>query len=91
MKGILKGLGVLLIVCGLILVFVFTNTQESVKPNKISVGVMWENGEFSQMDSGYIGGNQQGYETMESFKGIGFMCCVAGAVAFGVSFAIKKI
>lgn len=90
MKTILKFLGVLLLMLGLIMVLITSKGQENVKPNKMSIGVISSNGKFYETDSGYIGGNYEGYETLGDFKTLGIMSCVVGGGLMVISFAIKE-
>lgn len=90
MKTIFKFLGVLLIVSGLVMVFVTSKGQENVKPNKMSVGVISGDGTFHQTDSGYIGGNREGYQTLGNLKNAGIMSCVAGGGLLLISFCYKR-
>ena len=90
MKAIFKFLGILLLGLGFVMVLITSKGQENVKPNKMSIGVISGDGKFYETDSGYVGGNREGYETLGDLKTVGVMGCVAGGGLMVISFVIKE-
>ena len=70
MKALLRALGAILAICGLVIYFIAGSAQEEMEPNEVKVGYV-SNGNFVETDSGQIGGNEEGQKSMESVKAFG--------------------
>lgn len=89
MKKLLRGCGILLIVCGIGIMAISGKAKEAAKPNEVHMGVII-NGQFTETSSGYMGGNQEAEEDMSYLFGIGAIAALGGsAMAIG-SFAVKE-
>lgn len=88
MKGILKGAGILLIMCGVVLYLLAGAVQDRTKPQKVEFGYT-TNGTYVQTGSGYLGGNAEGSKTMDSFKTMGVAAGIGGVVALIVSGTLR--
>lgn len=88
MKKVLRVLGVILVVCGLGIYLISGSAQKDMAPNEVKVGYM-SDGKFVETDSGYMGGNKEGQESMESLKGFGTLAIIGGVAALIASFVIR--
>ena len=89
MKSILKIVGIMLLILGIIVIVISNEGIEMSQPNEVRVGIM-VNGEFQETDRGLIGGNSKMESEMGAAQGIGYLGCVIGAVMFLGSFMIKE-
>lgn len=90
MKKFLKYLGIVLLICGLGMYFIAGKAQEETKPNQVTFGYTTSSGQFVKTDSGYIGGNKEGYNTMGKLKGMGVISAVAGGVLLIGSYKMEE-
>lgn len=88
MKALLRALGAILAICGLVIYFIAGSAQEEMEPNEVKVGYV-SIGNFVETDSGQIGGNEEGQESMESVKAFGTFAIIGGAVLLLASFLIR--
>lgn len=89
MKRLLKGLGILLIVCAVIMYAIAGYVQEEAKPRAVTFGAV-TNGVYTQTGSGTIGGSNETVEEMGWLKAISVMSGIIGAGAVIGSFAVKE-
>ncbi len=88
MKRLIRGTGIVLIICAVLLFMIAGMVQEEAKPNRVRFGIM-TNGSFKETDSGYIGGNAEAAEDMEWLKGVAILSGIAGTGAIIGSFVMK--
>ncbi len=89
MKKILRGTGITLVICGIVLFFISGYVQKITEPKEVKSGYM-SDGKFIQTDSGYIGGNEEGHEGSGQLKTISILLAVVGAVAVIGSCKVKE-
>lgn len=89
MKKILRGLGIILLVCGIVIYGIAAMAQKQTKGTTVRTGMI-VNGQFVETDSGTIGSNPEGEKDMGFLKSIGMMSGVAGAVLTVGSLIVKK-
>lgn len=88
MKKLFCVLGIILILCGMGINLIAGAAQKDIEPNEVKVGYM-SDGKFVETDSGYMGGNREGQESMESLKGFGTLAIIGGAAALIASFVMR--
>ena len=88
MKGVLKGVGILMVICAVILYVIAGYVQEQAKPRTVTFGVV-SNGTFSETGSGKIGGNSEAVEEMGWLKVIAVMSGIGGVGALIGSVVVK--
>lgn len=81
--------GVLLLISGLLMAWVFEGVENSLQPAGIITGY-YKGGEAVFTDSGEIGGNAEGGEYARMMKTTGEWIAVTGGVIAVVSLFIKK-
>ena len=89
MKTLLRGAGILLIICAIVLYSIAGYVQEEAKPRSITFGAV-TNGVYTQTGSGKIGGNAKAAEEMQWLKGVAIMSGIVGAGMMVGSMVIKK-
>lgn len=88
MKKLCIVCGIVLIICGLMLYFIAGVQKDNMQPQEIKYGYV-QDGKYIQTDSGFIGGNPEGEETMGALQIIGIMAMVGGGIMALASLAFK--
>lgn len=88
MKKLVKIVGCILIVCGIVAYLAAGAGEDIAQGTKVSVGYK-SDGQYTEISSGYMGRNEQGIKDMGYLKGIAALCLVAGAGAL-IGAAIMK-
>lgn len=89
MKTLLKGLGILLVLCAIALYGIAGIVQDEMKPRKVTFGYV-TNGEYTQTGAGTIGGSTEAVEEMQWLKGIAVMSGIAGVGMMVGSMTVQK-
>ena len=90
MKKVIRGAGIVLLVCALILFFAAGEMKDAAQGTYVSTGVMI-NGEFKQVgNTGYLGRNQKGVETAEMMQVLAVVAGLFGAGAITASVFMKN-
>lgn len=89
MKVLLRFLGVILLVGGIIVVAMAGNIEEATQPQSVQMGAVID-GEYIITDTGYIGGNEKGKDAADTCLIIGGASIFAGAAALLGSFFVKS-
>ena len=77
-KALLRFLGIILLVGGIFVVCLAGKGKEDAKPNEVQFGVIVDGQIVMNDDKGYIGGNSEMEEEMESLAGLGWLFSAFG-------------
>lgn len=88
-KTVLRLLGIFFIIGGIIICAVAGFAKEENEPQSISMGYV-VNGEYNEVDNGYIGGDSEAQEEMGYLSGIGIITIIIGGVSLVASFVKRS-
>ncbi len=88
MKKLFQICGIILILCGISMYCIADVVQEETKPQQVTFGIV-QGDTFTQTSQGLIGGNSEGYKTMDSLKELAIVIGVGGLALLVISFTTK--
>ena len=89
MKVLIRFASILAILGGFLLCFLGGEMKQDSQPQKVEMGIV-TNGEYTHIDTGYMGGNSQLEEDGEWTNNLGVLFLVCGAVGLVGSLFVKQ-